>query len=151
MSSHNATQIDVVSMARDVYRRGWSRTADVSASTRESQAVCREWQRCVQSLDSARFDAEVRVSEPFRERIDLVDRATATAYELKVSGKNPAHEFFKDVFKVLEHNLSGGGSIQRFIFLTDSAGVRRLRGGLGRSLLENAHDLGFEVALESLD
>lgn len=151
MSSDSATQIDVVGMARDAYRQGWSRTADVSTSTRESQAVCREWQRCVQALDTARFAVEVRVSDVFRERIDLVDRTTATAYELKVSGNNPAHEFFKDVFKVLEHNLSGGGSIRRLVFLTDSPGVRRLRGGLGRSLLENSHDLGFEVALESLD
>lgn len=151
MSSEGTTQIDVVGMAREAYRQRWSSTADVSTSTRESQAICREWQQCVKALDATRFDVEVRVSDVFRERIDLVDRATATAYELKVSGNNPAHEFFKDVFKVLEHNLSGGGGIRLLVFLTDSAGVRRLRGGLGRSLLENSHDLGFKVALESLD
>ena len=91
------------------------------------------------------------MSAEFRERIDLIDRLTATAYEMKVSGKNPTHEFFKDVFKVLEHNLSAGGQIKRLVFLTDAAGVARLRRGLCRSLLANSHDLGFEITLEPLD
>jgi hypothetical protein len=52
---------------------------------------------------------------------------------MKVSGKNPTHESFKDVFKVLEHNLSGGGSIKHLVFITDRAGVARLQAGLCRS------------------
>ena len=151
MDGDSATHVDVVGIARDAYRQGWSRAANVSMSTRESQAICKKWQRYLQDIDTARFDVEVRVSNSFRERIDVLDRATATAYELKVSGKNPTHEFFKDVFKVMEYNYSGGGGIQHLVFMTDAAGVRRLRGGLGRSILENSHDLGFDVALESID
>jgi len=52
------------------------------------------------------------------------------AYEMKVSGKNPTHEFFKDVFKAIEHNLSGGGQIKCLVFLTDRTGVARLQRGI---------------------
>ncbi|HEV3076952.1 MAG TPA: hypothetical protein VHB47_21195 [Thermoanaerobaculia bacterium] len=151
MTTRIAAQIDVVSLARAAYR-GWSSAADVSTSTREAQAICGQWQLSVQAVGgTVRFAKEVPVSRAFRERIDLVDRITRTAYEMKVSGKNPTHEFFKDVFKVLEHNLSGGGSIQHFVFLTESTGVKRLQRGLGRSLVANSHDLGFKVTLEALD
>jgi hypothetical protein len=151
MTSAPGAGVDVVQLAREAYQRGWSRTVDVSASTRESQAISRDWQSRVRAADGARFADEVRVSAEFRERIDLIDYRTATAYEMKVSGKNPTHEFFKDVFKVLEHNLSGGGRIKRLVFLTDGAGVARLQSGLCRSLLTNSHDLGFEIKLEPLD
>jgi hypothetical protein len=100
MTPTGDSDVDVVELARDAYRRGWSRTGDVSASTRESRAIGREWQTRLLTADSARFATEVRVSAEFRERIDLIDRLTSTAYEMKVSGKNPTHEFFKDVFKV---------------------------------------------------
>ncbi len=143
--------VDVVQLAREAYQRGWSRTVDVSASTRESQAISKDWQHRVRTADGARFGSEVKVSEEFCERIDLIDHLTETAYEMKVSGKNPTHEFFKDVFKILEHNLSGGGRIKRLVFLTDGAGVTRLQSGLCRSLLANSHDLGFEIKLEQLD
>ena len=95
MTSSRDSDVDVVELARDAYRRGWSRTGDVSASTRESQAISREWQTRVLTADSARFATEVRVSVEFREKIDLIDRWASTAYEMKVSGKNPTHEFFQ--------------------------------------------------------
>jgi len=99
MTTGSAAQVDVVNIAREVFRRGWSRAAEVSRSARESQAICKEWQRLVQAVDPVRFDIEVKVSKAFRERIDLVDKVIGTAYEVKVLGKNPAHECFKDVFK----------------------------------------------------
>ncbi len=108
MTSATGVDVDVVEWAREAYRRGWSRSVDVSASTRESQAICKEWQKRVRTADSARFACEVTVSEEFRERIDLIDHLSATAYEMKVSGKNPTHEFFKDVFKVLVSLKSKG-------------------------------------------
>jgi len=151
MTASDTPGVDILGMAREAYQRGWSRTPNVSASTRESQAISKEWQRRVRATDGDRFATEVRVSEDFRERIDLIDRLSATAYEMKVSGKNPTHEFFKDVFKVLEYNVSGGGGIKCLVFITDRAGVARLQGGLSRSLLTNSHDLGFEIRLEPLD
>jgi len=105
MTATSAPSVDVVGLAREAYKHGWSRTANVSVSTRESQAISKTWQSRVLASDKTRFAVEVNVSEKFRERIDLIDRLSATAYEMKVSGKNPTHEFFKYVFKVLEHNL----------------------------------------------
>ena len=151
MTSAPDSGIDIVQLAREAYQCGWSRTSDVSVSTRESQAISKDWQSHVRTAGGERFSCEVKVSDEFRERIDLIDHMTATAYEMKVSGKNPTHEFFKDVFKILEHNLSRRGRIKRLVFITDSAGVKRLGTGLGRSLLENSHDLGFEIKLEPLD
>ena len=104
MTSAPDSGIDIVQLAREAYQCGWSRTSDVSVSTRESQAISKDWQSHVRTAGGERFSCEVKVSDEFRERIDLIDHMTATAYEMKVSGKNPTHEFFKDVFKILEHN-----------------------------------------------
>jgi len=141
----------VIKIARQMYQHGWTYSTDVSKSTREAQTITKEWQARVRAANKSRYAAEVKVSTTFRERIDLVDRHTGTAYEMKVSGKNPTHEFFKDVFKVMEHNTSGGGRILHLVFLTHSLGVARLNGGLGRALAENAYDIGFKVIFKSLD
>jgi hypothetical protein len=74
---------------------------DVSAHTKSAQKITNEWQSAVCNDGVL---SEVRVSAANKERIDIVDLGASTAYELKVSGKNTHHEFYKDLVKVLTYN-----------------------------------------------
>jgi hypothetical protein len=112
----------------------------VSAATRAAQSVTVAWQNAVRS---STVHTEVPIRPGGNDAIDVVE--LPIAYELKVSGNNPQHEFYKDIFKVVAYNEAHIEKIQELVFMTDSAGAARLRQGLGAVAANATTRLGFTV------
>ena len=86
------------------------------------------------------------------ERFDLVDVIDRTVYELKVSGNNPHHEFYKDVFKVFIHNRNAPhDAFRHFVFLTTADGIRKLQFGLAQRVAQLDSVLGFTIDVLDID
>jgi hypothetical protein len=144
------TTDEVVNTLVGIYKMHRKSTGTVSEHTKSAQAITREWQ---DQLARAGFKKEVAVSTDNNEAIDLVDQDNQIAYELKVSGKNPHHEFFKDIFKVLtyNHNNRGEKSLKKFVFVTEKAGVEKLERRLDPNLLVMIKEThGLEVVLRAV-
>jgi hypothetical protein len=123
----------ILKAAREAYRKHWLPPYDESAGDRQASKVTKYWQDIV-----ARY-RDVKIEEPvaheLREKIDVVDFSTATAYEMKVSDNNPHHEFYKDIFKVIVYNRNHTeNKIRHLVFLTGEYGVVKLRKGLGEAV-----------------
>jgi hypothetical protein len=134
----------IVEAAKAAHGKYWRMTGDESTGDKQSTAVTRSWQEAV-SCETV--GCEVPVAAHLNERIDVIDYSSKTAYELKVSGKNPQHEFYKDIFKVLVYNQNHTVLIERLIFLTESAPIERLKRGLGAAVIEmlSGNKLGITV------
>ena len=82
------------------------------------------------------------------ERIDVVDFTEATAYEMKVSGKNADHESYKDIFKVWVYNRDHERKLDRFAFITEPEGIKRLARGLPSVVVNGSGELlGISIEL----
>jgi hypothetical protein len=74
------------------------------------------------------INAEVPICNNAKEKIDIVDFSTQTAYELKVSGKNVEHEFYKDIFKVITFNNNKPKKrLSTFVFISEEEGIKKLK------------------------
>lgn len=112
-------------------------------------AVTNAWQKALENLE--RVQSEVSVGDGLGERIDVVDFSNATAYEMKVSGKNAPHEFYRDVFKIWAYNRTQRPKLKRFVFISEPMGIERLAKGLPNAVIERAGDLlGISVELVSV-
>ena len=69
---------------------------------------------------------------------------------MKVSGKNPNHEFFKDICKVLTYNSRSSRRLKKLIFLTESRGAKKLQQGLPGATAELGKKLGFQIEVVEL-
>jgi len=125
---------DIIEASRIAHRRFWQATSDESEGDKQATAVTIAWQRSVASKD---VKCEVPIREDLNEKIDVIDFSTATAYEIKVSGKNAGHEFYKDIFKILVYNQHHDKKLEQLIFITEREGVASLSKGLGKSILES--------------
>jgi len=86
-----------------IHTPNWLSNATISAATKRAQLITLLWQGEL-ALDSrSGFAAEYPVWG-INERFDLVDTIDRTVFELKTSGNNPHHEFYKDIFKLVIHN-----------------------------------------------
>jgi hypothetical protein len=141
-------QIDeIVEAAEAAHKQHWQATSDESTGDRQASAVTKAWQNAVASKD---VRTEVPIADGLNERIDVVDLSTATAYEMKVSGKNPHHEFYKDIFKVIVYNQHHDEKLGRVVFITEKDGADRLNKGLGKAVqavIESGAQYDFEVAV----
>ena len=110
----------IIDSIREIHPRHRLGSSDVSGHTKSAQTITKEWQKAVQNESVL---AEVPVSPKNNEKIDIVDFASGTAYELKVSGKNVHHEFFKDVFKVLTFNeyQDVNGRLGKLVFISEQS------------------------------
>jgi hypothetical protein len=122
---------DIVEAAKIAHRRFWRATSQESIGDKQATSVTVAWQR---SVASSNVQCEVPVTEDLNDKIDVVDFSTATAYEMKVSGKNPHHEFYKDIFKVLIYNEHHDKKLERLVFITEKDGAGRLSKGLGKAI-----------------
>jgi len=128
----------IITAAKASHQHFWQATSDESTGDKQSAAVTKAWQNAV---ESNHVRPEVLVADHLGEKIDLVDFSTATAYEMKVSGKNPHHEFYKDIFKVLDYNRHHPQKlIGSLVFITEKAGADRLNKGLGRAVQKAYQD-----------
>jgi len=137
----------IVETLRKIHLQHRLQEGDVSAHTKSAQVITREWQAAVCNDGVV---GEVRVSRANNERIDVVDLQTKTAYELKVSGKNTHHEFYKDLIKVLTYNeyRVEEEKLKKLVFISEETGIRALRGRLDKmflKMIESKHMLSIDL------
>lgn len=134
----------IIEAARIAHKRFWRATSDEGTGDKQATTVTEAWQNDVASKD---VQSEVPIKEGLRERIDVIDFSAATAYEMKVSGKNPHHEFYKDIFKVLIYNFQHDKKLEHLVFITEEEGAARLSKGLGKAVMESiaVYKLGITV------
>ena len=137
----------IIEAARTARQQHWQDTSDVGIASKRAAKVTKAWQDSVVSVDVKR---EVPIGETLRERIDVVDLSTATAYELKVSANNPHHEFYKDIFKVLIYNRHHATKIKRLVFIAEKSTADRLNRGLGKAAAESMAQYDLGVAVDSI-
>jgi hypothetical protein len=140
----------IVELARAAHRQHWRMSGDEGTGDRLAALVTATWQQAVMSLHDSRFGVEVPISPTLRERIDVVDFGSGTAYELKVSPNNAHFEFYRDIFKALVARGQAVPGLKKFVFLVPSAAAARLRRNMGGAVLKEGQRLGFELALEDL-
>ncbi|WP_243316709.1 hypothetical protein [Geothrix paludis] len=109
----------VVQAAQEAFKLRLRDNNDVSANTKNAQAIAKTWRSLVHDLDPDRYQIEAMVSPDLDQKIDVVDPETSTAYEFKVSGKNATAEFYKDVVKVIVWNQKRKRLLSRLVFITD--------------------------------
>ena len=135
---------EIIEAARVAHERLWRATSDESIGDKQAAAVTVAWQKSVASKD---VKCEVRVEESLNEKIDVIDFSNATAYEMKTSGKNAGHEFYKDIFKVLIYNQHHDKKLERLVFITEKEGIARLNKGLGKAISEFVKQYNINVTL----
>ena len=142
---------DVVDAAR--FALGWwNTTPDESEANRSEAQVSRIWRSQLEKRFPGSLSFEVEpVPESARSRIDAVDFVQGTAYEFKVSGKNPHHRFFRDIWKVAVFNAQGGNRITKLIFLVGEPGTSDLTDLFTQSVRGVAKaNLGIDVEIVSV-
>ena len=137
----------VIEAARIAHKEHWRVTSDESTGDKQASAVTVAWQN---SVCSRSIQCEVPIQKNLNEKIDVVDLSTNTAYEMKASGKNAGHEFFKDIFKVIVYNRNHDRKLKRLVFLTERNGISRLDKGLGRAVIESAMEYNIEIILQEI-
>jgi len=92
---------------------------------RSAKSLCLAWQNEVNNgID---IFSEVCSSSKANEMIDLIDSGERIAYELKMSGKNPHHEYYKDLCKVINYNILNPDSpVKTFVFINEKSGVNEM-------------------------
>lgn len=122
----------------------------MSEHTKSASLITNEWQKKCK-VDNI-IEDEVKVPTN-NERIDIVDFKEQTAYELKVSGKNSHHEFYKDLMKVLTYNcIKKEKPLKKFVFLTESEGIENIKKRFTKEIqvmIETTHKI--EIILKSIN
>ena len=78
----------IIHAAEQAFRLRLTTGSDVSAHTRNAQAIAKAWRTACFDLNPFRFAYDVPVRPDFDQRIDVLDRDEMYAFEFKVSGKN---------------------------------------------------------------
>ena len=115
----------VITAAREALASRILGGSDVSAHTRNAQAIAKAWRSAAFKLDPSRYQYEIPVRPDFDQRIDVLDREEMCAFEFKVSGKNATNEFYKDVVKVLLWNEEHEDTIRKLVFITEETWGRK--------------------------
>jgi hypothetical protein len=119
--AHEPNQDEVLQAIDKIYKDRYSNEKKLSRAegNEKTTQITKEWQEAMIAKNSKRYFSEypVDTTQRARQLIDLVDMEGEVAYELKVSGNNVHHEFYKDVFKILFAN-SKQQRFKKFIFIT---------------------------------
>lgn len=139
---------DVVQAARHALAY-WDSSSDEAVANRYEEQVARAWRNALERKFPGRLDFEVEpVPGEHRSRIDAVDFVQGVAYEFKVSGKNPHHRFFRDLWKVVALNAQGGATVRRLVFVVGKPGDRELADAFTSRVREvAAQALGIEIEI----
>ena len=137
----------IIEALRVIHAKHRLANVSVSEHTKSAQIITKEWQ---QSVRTENIQAEVKVSPLGNEKIDIVDLSKKEAYELKVSGKNTHHEFYKDIVKVLTYNEYVGSDkkLRKLIFISEMSGIKSLEKRLDKKflfMLKDTHQLSVEL------
>jgi len=112
----------VLQCLTETHNELWENGKDVGLQTKSSSKITKVWQEKLLLIDATRFIPEYKVGGY---KIDLADTKEGIAYELKVSPKNPHHEFYRDVFKIVYAN-SLDRKFDRFVFCCPAVSVVKL-------------------------
>lgn len=141
----------VIEQARIAFKQRLTDGSDVSAHTKNAQAIAKAWRAAVFNLDPERFAYEVPVRPDFDQRIDVLDRNEMCVFEFKVSGKNASNEFYRDIVKALLWNEMRKEKIQKLVFITEGTwGRKYLDTPMPRALIELLRKQGLDVEIEYL-
>lgn len=136
--------IEIHQRIRNINEKG------ISNATRQAITITKEWQNYFR--DYEHLEAETRVAKDNKEKIDIVDHQQRLAYEMKVSGKNPHHEFYKDLIKIVIYNENNPQKkLHTLVFITKDEGIQSLERRLGLQIKDRfLKSLGIKVVLVSI-
>ena len=138
----------VIQAAQSAFKLRIQNNNDVSANTKNAQVIAKTWRSLVHDLDPDRYLIEAMVTPSLDQKVDVVDTAAGTAYEFKVSGKNAAAEFYKDVVKVIVWNEKRKTKLSRLVFVTDEEHGRPfIDAPMPRAYIEYLKGHGLEVVV----
>ena len=124
-------------------------SSDVSDNTKNAQAIGKAWRGAVHELDSDRFQIEALVAPDLDQKIDIIDSEIGRAYEFKVSGKNAAAEFYKDIVKIIIWNERRKRKLSSLVFITEEKyGRRVLDAPMPRAYIKHLAQAGLAVSIE---
>jgi hypothetical protein len=124
-------------------------STDVSENTKNAQAIAKAWRSAVHALDPDRFEIEASVIPELDQKIDIIDRENACAYEFKVSGKNAPAEFYKDIVKIIIRNQRLKKQLSSLVFITEEKyGRPFLDAPMPRAYMKYLVELGLNVSVE---
>ena len=85
------------------------------------------------------IEIECKVANIANEKIDVVDVKNKIAYELKVSGNNISHEFYKNLCKVITYNCyqNKNSMIKEFVFMSDAEKIKSFSRRLDKLFVES--------------
>jgi hypothetical protein len=139
----------VVEAAKQAFKARVIAGSDVSTHTRNAQAIAKAWRTAAFYLDPSRYQYEVPVRPEFDQRIDVLDQEEMCAFEFKVSGKNAAGEFYKDVAKVLLWNERHEKKIKKLVFITEGTwGRKYLDTPMPQAFIHFLQNHGLTVEIE---
>lgn len=126
----------IVEIARNVYQELKEDYRDVSQSTVNAKTVGKEWQRRCIELRGIQMEVNVSNNLGSNQSIDILDFNERIAYEWKISGNNPGHEFYKDLLKCVIYNCyNANNRIEKFVFITENKGIIELNRSIDTELL----------------
>jgi hypothetical protein len=144
-----ATEDPIVSAAQVAFSARLKNSIDVSAHTKNAQAIAKAWRAAVHNLDPDRFQIEAMVAPELDQKIDIVDTKKGCAYEFKVSGKNACSEFYKDIVKVIMWNQRRTKKLSRLVFITEEkCGKPFLDAPMPRSYINYLAQYDLAVSVE---
>jgi hypothetical protein len=118
---------------------------NVSERTKEAKQLLKQLEKDLK-MESLSFEHPVfKEGIKDNEKFDIFDIANMTVYEIKLSGKNIGHEFYKDVFKVLAYNKNETKKIKKFVFVSEEAPLNLFK---GKHLISDIKSLTKEFGLE---
>ena len=142
----------VIDAAKLVFAGNWPHELNEGKAAADAEAIAKIWQERVVSYAPDRFKTNVPIAGKLKDTIELVDFQCKVAYELKVSGRNPAHAFYKDVFKVLVYNQHHNVTkLERLVFITQSVGVDEIENGFGKIAADYVSQFNLKVDWARLD
>ena len=152
MNNPNPDSKPVIDAAKFVFAGNWSGELNEGKASTESKVITKVWQDRMTVIAPEKYKKNVSIWSQTKDTIDLVDFQEKVAYELKVSGKNSGHEFYKNLFKVLIYNQHHNViKLNRLVFITQSKGIDELEHGLGKAAADFLMQFNITVELARLD
>ena len=132
---------------------------NISELTKYSRAIIEKWQTLCENDLQIKNAIKVTIWHPKNRELgfSVYDSNKKTAYELKVSCKNPRNQFYKAICKALLMNSLHEEYIKKLIFIVSAEGKKNLygteNGTPGNSLpaqIIKMRKLGFNVRIEEI-
>ncbi|TXB55702.1 hypothetical protein FRY97_21900 [Phaeodactylibacter luteus] len=144
--------IKIISAAKRIRDEHWNKSSNVSFATKSSNKIHKEWQRAIKS-EFPQIEIECKVANIANEKIDVVDVENKIAYELKVSGNNISHEFYKNLCKVITYNChqNKNSMIKEFVFMSDAEKIKSFSRRLDKKFVKSIKsNYSIEIRLKGL-